>query len=139
MPLNFRILSQHNLVYVSCTGRVTVDQVLTAFKSYATHPDFEPGQTQLLDLSNVTDYERDFTKIMSLQAQQTDVYLKTENRPFLLFIAPNELTRGMAMTAVRSWQDLDGVIPLVLSSLAEALEVLSLQDLSRESLLESAQ
>lgn len=129
MPLTFRIYPKRNLVYVHCTGQVTVGETRQAFGEYSVHDDFKPGQTQLVDLTDVTGFERDFTAIMALQAMQTDVYLASDTRPYLLFVAPNELTRAMAMAALRSWQDLDGVVPLVLSSLSQALEVLSLPDL----------
>lgn len=126
MPLAFRILGEHNLVYVSCTGYVTVSETLEAFQAYADHDDFRPGQSQLIDLSDVTGYERDFTNIMSLQAQQADVYLLSDAPIHLIFVATNKLTRSMAMASLRSWEDVTGVVPLVLSSIEEAETVLSL-------------
>ena len=126
MPLAFRILGDHNLVYVSCTGFITVSNALEAFRSYSDHHDFRPGQSQLIDLSDVTGYERDFTKIMSFQAQQADVYLLSDAPIHLIFVATNDLTRSMAMSALRSWEDVSGVVPLLLSSIEEAETVLSL-------------
>lgn len=130
MAVEFQIQSDHNLVFVSFRGHVTVSETMAAFDKYANHPDFRPGQTQLVDLSQVKSYERDFTKIMALQAHQTEAFLGSENRPYLMFIAPNKLTRGMAMAAVRSWQHLNAVVPLVVSSIAEAAEVLSFETAS---------
>ncbi|WP_372886808.1 hypothetical protein [Shimia sp.] len=137
MPLSYRIYPQHNLVYVHCTGRVTVDETLAAFASYAAHRDCAPGQAQLVDLTEVTDYERDFTRIMALQAHQSDVFLASGSHPFLIFVAPTALSRTMAMAAVRSWQDLGAVVPLVLSRLSEALEVLSVKALTADGIHES--
>ena len=136
MPVTFTVLPAHNLVHVHCNGLVTVAETMTAFDTYSAHPDTHPGQSQLVDLTGVTDYERDFARIMSLQAHQVDVYLEAENPIFLIFVAPNELTLTMAMSSVRSWQNLPGVIPLVLSSLDEALAVLALDhdDLRQPSL-----
>ena len=126
MSVTFKVLPEHNLVYVHCAGSVTVAESISAFDSYRAYPDTHPGQSQLVDLSDVVEYERDFTRIMSLQAHQVDVYMEAESPVFLIYVAPNDLTRTMAMAALRSWQNLPGVIPLVLSSLDEALTVLSL-------------
>lgn len=130
MPMSFYILNDQNCVYVRCQGMITVSETMEAFQDYASRPDFRPGQSQLIDLSDVTDYERDFTKIMSLQAQQADVYLSSDTPIYLIFIAPNSLTQSMAMSSLRSWRNLPGVVPMVLSDLDEAVEVLSANGLS---------
>lgn len=127
MPVKFSVLPDHNLVLVTFSGMVTLAETTEAFDRYSSHPDARPGQSHLVDLSAVTEYERDFTKIMALQAHQVDVFLKADAPIYLIFVAPTELTRTMAMAAVRSWQNLPGVIPLVLTSLDEARAVLSLE------------
>ena len=127
MPVKFRVLPDHSLVHVTFSGLVTVAEATEAFDRYTSHPDSHPRQSHLVDLSGVAEYERDFTKIMALQAHQVDVFLEADAPIYLIFVAPTELTRTMAMAAVRSWQHLPGVVPLVLNSIDEALDVLSLE------------
>lgn len=126
MPVSHRTLPEHALVHVLCSGSVTVAETQNALQAYARDPDSAPGQSLLIDLTNVTAYERDFPKIMSLQAQQAEVYLRSDTKVHLIYIAPNKLTQSMAMAALRSWKSLDGVIPLLVATLPEALDVLGL-------------
>ncbi|MEQ9694027.1 hypothetical protein [Shimia sp. SDUM112013] len=126
MSVRFKILPETNLVYVLCSGEVTIDETLDSFSAYAMHKEFKPGQNQMIDLSQVTGYERDFPRIMALQAEQADVFLSTGKRPHLIFVAPTPLTQSMAMTALRSWQQLEGALPVVVQTIPEALDILGL-------------
>lgn len=137
LPVEFHILTQHNLVYIRYDGYIRVDDSIRAFSEYTQHPDFCFGQHQLIDLSLVTNFERDFTKIITHQAQQVDVYIKAKNPPILAFLAPSKASYRMAKAAVRSWDQLDCVIPLVLSNENEALEVLGLADKNLTELLKA--
>ena len=131
MAVDFRILPDSNVVLVFCSGHVTVAETLAAFDRYTSSPDFRPGQSQLIDLSDVEAYERDFTRIMSLQAHQTEAYFSNSIAPnqttHLIYVAPNELSQTMAMSSLRSWRNLPGIVPLVVQSLDDALEILSLE------------
>jgi hypothetical protein len=124
MTVSFRIFMDYNFVYVHCSGYVDVAETMAAFQDYVRHEDFRPGQSQLVDLLDVSDYGRDFAQIMALQAHQSDVFLSSESPIHLIFVADNDLTRSMAMAALRSWQNLPGVVPLVVSDLDEATEIL---------------
>lgn len=130
MPMTFRILPNRNLVHSRCRGQVTVAEVLDAIESYQHHENFAPGQSLLIDLSDVTGYERDFTKIMSLQAQQAGISLPSDGSSpdtfYLIYVAPNEMTQAMANASLRSWRDLPGVAALVFERLDQAAEVLGL-------------
>lgn len=68
MPVTFRILPAHSLTYVRFSGQVDLNETFAEFDNYTRHPDFRPHQSQLIDLTEVRDYERDFSRIMELQA-----------------------------------------------------------------------
>ena len=50
MPASFRILPKHGLVYVRLYGHIWPAESLEAFRNYLRHPDFRPGQKQLIDM-----------------------------------------------------------------------------------------
>lgn len=126
MPVTFRILPAHSLTYVRFSGQVDLNETFAGFEDYTRHPDFRPHQSQLIDLTEVRDYERDFSRIMELQAHQTDTFLGGKTPVHLIFVAPDDMTQSMAMAALRSWKNLHAVVPLVLPSLAQACEVLAI-------------
>lgn len=126
MPVSFRIYPQHNLAHAMFEGEVTLSEAIDGFQAYTRHPDFQAAQSQIVDLTRVTGYERDFTRIMELQALQAEYFLGGNSKPFLIFVAPDELTQSMAMAALRSWSSVDGIVPLIVSELAGALDVLGL-------------
>jgi hypothetical protein len=67
-----------------------------------------------------------FSRIMELQAHQTEAFLGGKTPVHLIFVAPDDVTQSMAMAALRSWNNLHAVVPLVLPSLAQACEVLAI-------------
>lgn len=130
MPVNYRVYAEQSLVYVWCFGEVTVEQSLTSFQQYTQDPDYSEGQSQLIDLTDVTKYERNFAEIISLQAHLAEAFVNTElpstSPSHLIYVAPTEMTQAMAMASLRSWKNLPNVIPLVVQNLDEALDILSL-------------
>ena len=67
---------------------------------------------------------------MSLQAHQAETYFSKNLMPgqatHLIYVAPNELTQTMAMSSLRSWKGIPGIVALVVRNLDEALDVLAL-------------
>ena len=72
MPIDVRILPKRGLVYVRYEGGISVPETAEAFGAYMQHPDMRPGQKQLIDLTRVTDWDRDFAGLMRLQAGKAD-------------------------------------------------------------------
>lgn len=126
MALSFQILKSLDLVYVKYIGFVELDASLKTFAEYAAHPDCRPGQKQLIDLAQVTDLERDFTKIMKHQAQKADVFTAGTAETVVVYYAPTEIAQRMAQIAARSWEDVEGIICVILEDEAQALAVLGL-------------
>ncbi|WP_420012026.1 hypothetical protein [Tateyamaria sp.] len=53
MPVSFNILAERGLVVVRYDGFAAISDTLGASKAYVAHPDYAPGQKQLVDLSSI--------------------------------------------------------------------------------------
>jgi hypothetical protein len=126
MPANFLILPQHNLVYVQYSGLMLVEDSLKAFGGYAQHPDARPGQRHLIDLSRITDMERDFARIMQLQATKGADLAMRETETLMVYFANTPVSLRAAALAKNGWTDAQGVIAIVQETEAEALTALGL-------------
>ncbi|MEL7092356.1 MAG: hypothetical protein AAFN94_11535 [Pseudomonadota bacterium] len=130
MPLDFRIFPERGLVVVRYEGMARVADTMRVFGEYAAHPDFSPGQKQLVDLTALTDYERDFAAVMELQAAKADHLAGPGAQSLIVYLAPGPVAREMSALITRSWEDVDAVIACILESEAEALEVLGQKERS---------
>ena len=135
MPVSFRILPERGLVYVRYTGRAAVADSTTAFAQYAAHPDFAPGQKQLVDLSGVTDMERDFPALMAHQAQKAAAFMPAGAQALMVYFAPTEIAQRMARTILRSWDGIDAVAAVLTEDEAQALSILGLPETGFDELL----
>ncbi|TDE40371.1 hypothetical protein E1B25_05320 [Antarcticimicrobium sediminis] len=124
MSVSFRIFPDRGLAFVRYTGFVRMEDTLTAFADYARDPDCKPGQKQLVDLSKITGYEPDFTKMMQVQANKADVFAAEGAETLMVYYAPNKLTQDLARLALRSWEPFDSVVALIQEDEAHALELL---------------
>ncbi len=138
MPVTFRILSERGLVFVRYTGFARLDESFEAFGQYARHPDFRPGQKQLVDLSGVTGVETDYVKLFALQARKADVFLGSGAQTLLVYFAPTPTAMDLAEAVIRSWEPSGAVIPLIQENEQEALQLLGQPERSFEELLQSA-
>ncbi|MFD2856475.1 hypothetical protein ACFSZS_19270 [Seohaeicola zhoushanensis] len=102
------------------------------------HPDFRPGQKQLVDLSRVTGFERDYTKLFSLQALKAEAFVTGAGQTLVVYYAPSEAAQRMCQLVTRSWADLPSVIALVQQEEAEVLALLGQRESSIAELLEVA-
>ncbi|MAM61186.1 hypothetical protein [Maritimibacter sp. UBA3975] len=126
MPVQFRILPEINLTYVEYTGRMVVQESVDVFRAYLRHPDFRPGQKHLIDLSGVTDWERDYAEIMSMQAMTAEGLYDPAHPTVVVAVAPTKMTRTVANLVNRTWDRVNGVRFLAARSEEEALELLGL-------------
>lgn len=138
MPIDYRILTTRGLVYVRYTGHVRFSETAQTFASYMQHPDMRPGQKQLVDLSGVTDWDRDFAELLKIQAQKADVFVGSGHETHFVYFAPTEHTQLMARMVLRSWEDVPGVIPLLQETEADALHVLGQPEKTIEAMLQTA-
>ena len=138
MPISFQVLKSRALVFVQYDGFARIDDAMTAFADYARHPDCRPGQKQLVDLSKVTGVEKDFTKLMELQAQKADVFMNGSAETLIVYYAPTNKGRAIAQMILRSWEPFNNVVPIVLDDETESLAVLGQTETNFSDLLASA-
>ncbi len=138
MPASFQILPQHNLVYVRYSGLMLVEDSLKAFGTYAQHPDARPGQRHLIDLSRITDMERDFARVMQLQAAKGADLAMRETETLMVYFANTPVSRKAAALAKNGWSAGHGVISIVQETEEAALAALGLNADSIDALLEEA-
>lgn len=113
MPVTYQILPRHNLVYVRYSGAMMVEDSLKAFDTYARDPNARPGQRHLVDLSRITDMERDFTRIMQLQATKGAELAMRETETLMVYFANTPLSLRAAALAKNGWSVSQGVIAVV--------------------------
>ncbi len=138
MPIDFRILPARGLVYVRYAGVITFPETAAAFGAYMRHPDMRPGQKQLIDLSRVTDWQKDFAGLLKLQVAKADAFVGSGHETHFVYFAPTQHTQAMARMILRSWEEVPGVIPLVQETEADALHVLGQPETSIDALLQEA-
>ncbi|TXH98482.1 MAG: hypothetical protein E6Q73_11770 [Pseudorhodobacter sp.] len=138
MPVNFHIFPDRNLVLARFTGHILLADCLSSAKAYSEDPQASPQQTQLIDLSGVTSYERDLVQIMSMMARLPDHLLKPGYEPMILYIAPSRVAQEIAGMVLKSMQGIEGVIVRVLEDETQALEVLGLAERSLAALMAGA-
>lgn len=136
MSLSFRILPSRGLVYVRYEGRIVFSETSDVFAAYMRHPQMRPGQKQLVDLSRVTDCDRDYADLIRIQAHKADAFAGAGQEVHLVYYAPCGRSQRVARMVLRSWEDVPGVIPLLQATEAGALEVLGQPETSFDALLE---
>lgn len=137
MPIEMRLVPQCALVLVTYSGMAGLQETLAAMRICAADPDFRPHFSHLVDLQQVTNYERDLAGFFRMQAQAIDIFplLSHEGRPFsMVLIAPPGAPRGMAELVRRSWDGLNQIIVVLQETEAQALAVLGLPHQSLDGL-----
>lgn len=127
MPVSFQILPRHQIVLFSYSGKVGLQESIDAIAASARHPDHRPGMRQFCDLSHVTGVERDFPKLLQMQAKIAEDLLPGAHELIVLFYAPTRAGREMAQMARNSWEGLNSVIVLIQDDEAKALDLFGLQ------------
>lgn len=138
MPVTFHILPARGLVYVRYEGHALLEETMIAFGRYMQHPDARRGQKQLVDLSAVTGIERDYTKLMAVQARKADQFVGDGVQTLIVYLAPGRLALELAHMAVKSWDSFESVVPLVQEDEAQALSLLGQPETRVTDLLEQA-
>ena len=128
MPVTFQIFPSRGVVLARFSGHILLEDCLSSAKAYAEHPDANPMQNQLIDLSGITSYEADFVKMMSTMAQLPDHLLRPGAEPMIVYISPTQLSQEITTTVLRSMSGITGVIVRVAEDEAQALEILGLAE-----------
>ena len=128
MAVTFRILPDRGLVYVRYADFAGLEESFRLFAAYTQHPDCRPGQKQLVDLSAVTGFDRDYAKLMKFQALKVGQFVGPEVQTMLAYLAPSRPAHEMALMILRSWVGFDQVIARVFDTEAETLNFLGLPE-----------
>ena len=135
MAVEFKIFPERGLVVVRYSGYATINDTLTATKAYVSHPEYAAGQKQLVDMTGINCFEKNYVQFMNMQAQKTERFVRSGLQSLVVYIAPTAISRSMSDMFVRSWTGVDAVVPLVQHSETEALALLGQSEESLDILL----
>ncbi|MBY6046901.1 hypothetical protein [Vannielia litorea] len=133
MPLTYRIFPDIGLVYVRYEGHAGIPETMETFGRYMSDPGFRPGQKQLVDLSAVTSWDKDYAALLGIQAKKAEAFLRGPET-IMVYYAPTPQTAEMARLIMRSWEDLDAIVPILQDTERGTLEVLGLSETSFDAL-----
>ena len=134
MPVGHRILPEKNLAYIWNAGFVAIDECVASMQAFMGDPDRRPGLLFLFDLSRVTEFERDYTRIMELQALMADVVPPSPTPTLVILYAPTKVSREAAAPMRMSWPDNAQVMPRIAETEAEALSISGLSEIDLRAL-----
>jgi len=138
MAVSFRIIPAHFLVYIHYDGWMGIAESTRALGEIVAHPDYRKGMRELVDLSDLTDWERDFPAIMRHQALEAELHDDPHRPTTVVCLAPSEETRSLARIVNRAWDRSGRIVAVVVESEPEALSVLGVDKPSIAALLQSA-
>lgn len=119
---------------VRYSGHAIIDETLEATAVYLAHPDYAAGQKQLIDLSEIVSFEKDYVRFMRMQAEKAERLACADVQYFAVYITPANVTVGTMF--LRSWHAVPAVVPIIQPSEAEALAMLGQPETSIKELLE---
>ena len=134
VPVSFQIMPERQLILFTYAGHVTLQESMDIVASAAAHPEYRPWMRQLCDLAAVTGVERDFPKLLRMQARIIEDLLPQGQDLLVLFYAPTRAGQEMAHMARKSWEGLNSVMVLIQDQEAAVLDLLGLRETSLQQL-----
>jgi len=134
MPAKVTMLPKLGVMWAKFHGHVKASEAVAAYRDYQHHPDYAGGQKHLIDFTDVTGFEGDFTKLMELQARLLET-VHEEQQALFVFCAPTPLTQRMAQHSVNAWKDNHKVVTRLLDTEAAAMDVIGLPGMTFADLL----
>jgi len=113
-------------VYVRFTGFIHVADSAPALEAFQSDPNFRPGLRQLIDLTEVTGFDKDYLALLKVHAKKADVFRPTEVETLTVYIAPGEDALKLSRLILKSWDGVEGMVHRVVRDEAEALHILGL-------------
>lgn len=138
MPVTYRILPERGLVYVRYVGFAALPETNDLLTRYMADPDRRPGQKQLVDLSEVTGFERDFVSLMAVQARKAEAFVQPGAQTLLVYYAPHDAGFEMARLRARSWLGISSVVATIQRDATAALDILAQPERDMAALLATA-
>ena len=134
MAVTFRILPQYGIISVRYVGIAGVQETSRALAALHIHPDFRVHYRHVVDLSQMTGYERDYPAIMALQAKAAEHFLPPDSGPFIVHHAPTPVSQAMARVVMRTWEAVPNSVVVMFAEAQEVMEFLGLPGLPLQSL-----
>ncbi len=138
MPLSFRIIPERGLVVVEFTGYSTIDDFMRASAAYVAHPDYVAGQKQLVDMTRIGGFEKDYVRFMEIQAAKAERLAGAGVQSLCVYVAPTPIAKEIATLFTRTWADITNVVIMVQDTEAEALALLGQPEGSIDEMLRAA-
>lgn len=135
MPISLQILAEHNLVYVRYTGVMLVSETEAALTEFANHPMAGPGLRHFVDLTRLTDIDRDYSKFMAIQAKKAETMAGHGIETFIVYLANSDIGRHAANLGKNGWTPESGVVAIMVENEDHALVSLGLPFQSVEEML----
>jgi hypothetical protein len=137
MPVRFHIFPERGLVVVRYSGFATINDTMAATKAYLAHPDYSAGQKQLVDMTQITGYEKDYVRFMNMQAAKAGRLATAGVQSLVVYIANTPESLDVSTMFIRSWIDVDAVVPMLQHTEADALTILGQPEDTIDVLLET--
>lgn len=111
---------------------------MDASNAYVAHPDYVAGQKQLVDLTHLTSFKKDYVRFMEMQAAKAERLAGAGVQSLAVYIAPTPVSQEIAAMFMKSWAEVESVVIVVQHTEAEALALVGQPETTIEMLLESA-
>jgi len=134
MPVTFSIRKSLGVFCAQFYGFVLIEDCLSSLQALAAHPDFRPNLNQLIDLSEVTDYERNFVRILEFFARMPESGFAPGQEFLVVYYAPAQAGQELARIAIRSWEGVPGPVLRMVGDPDQALAILGLSHVALQDL-----
>ncbi|MFD1343179.1 hypothetical protein [Litorisediminicola beolgyonensis] len=138
VPTEFRILARRGLCYVRHHGSLEIAEIARVFEAYLAHPDFRPGQTQLLDMRDVTDHRISYAELMSFHTRVASLMPRSHAEMIAGILVASKPGRQLAEFYERYWSSVPEMLVTVQEDPAALLDILGQPERTIEDLLETA-
>lgn len=128
MPISFRLFPLRDLVLFTYVGQISLQASIAAIAACSAAPGHHAGMRQLVDLSGVTGFEKNFPELLKMQARIAEYLVRGGPELIVLFLAPTRVAQEMAQMALKSWDGLDAIIVRIVEDEAQALALLGVRE-----------
>ena len=109
MPCRYEIFSDINLVRITCTGRLTRDDLITLLDELDNHPDFHPNIDDLIDLREVTEIDISPDVGANLLDLMVGVTLRAKRAKRIAILVSSETARESAAKFREAMRRISGI------------------------------
>ncbi|MDQ8186783.1 hypothetical protein [Pelagicoccus sp. SDUM812002] len=95
MPVSYRYSSESRIVEITCSGELTIDEIMKYFSDLRDDTSIPPGAIELVDLSLIGHFNVDFQGASAMPSGYKSAQESKEIRATILF-GMNRLNQGLA-------------------------------------------